>query len=152
MAVPAVEEILSDLIKIQTVNPPGGEIAAAQYLKHLFDIITFPTRLSNRNRDGLVLSPILAKVKKDSSIYHIPMSCRYQMVGIFHRFPARSRDGFVHGRGAIDCKGLVAVEACAVIHLAQTTKLTGSLIFAATADEEVGGALGAGVLSYQISG
>ena len=53
----------------------------------------------------------------------------------------------MHGRGAIDCKGLVAVEACAVIHLAQTTKLNGKLIFAATADEEVGGALGAGILS-----
>jgi hypothetical protein len=29
-SVPAVENILSDLIKIQSVNPPGGEIAVAQ--------------------------------------------------------------------------------------------------------------------------
>ena len=36
---------------------------------------------------------------------------------------------------------MVAVEACAVIRLAQTTKLKGKLIFAATADEEVGPAL-----------
>ena len=41
----------------------------------------------------------------------------------------------------------MAIEASAVIHLAQTTKLNGKLIFAATADEEVGGALGAGILS-----
>jgi len=32
-SIPAVEDILSDLIKIQTVNPPGGETTAAQYLK-----------------------------------------------------------------------------------------------------------------------
>ena len=37
MKMPAVEEILSDLVKIQSVNPPGGEIAVAQYLKRLFD-------------------------------------------------------------------------------------------------------------------
>ncbi len=65
----------------------------------------------------------------------------------FPPFSGEIKDGFVHGRGAIDCKGLVAVEACAVIHLAQTTKFNGELIFAATADEEVGGALGAGILS-----
>jgi len=65
----------------------------------------------------------------------------------FPPFSGEIKNGFVYGRGAIDCKGLVAVEASAVIRLAQTTKLNGKLIFAATADEEVGGDLGAGILS-----
>jgi len=43
--VPAVEKILSDLIKIQTVNPPGGEIAASQYLNVFSIIITSPMKL-----------------------------------------------------------------------------------------------------------
>ena len=30
---PEVENILSDLVRIQSVNPPGGEIGVAQYLK-----------------------------------------------------------------------------------------------------------------------
>ena len=33
----AVEDILADLIRIQTINPPGGEIEVAKYLKNLFD-------------------------------------------------------------------------------------------------------------------
>jgi acetylornithine deacetylase/succinyl-diaminopimelate desuccinylase-like protein len=65
----------------------------------------------------------------------------------FPPFSGEIKNGFVYGRGTIDCKGLVAIEASAVIQLAQTTKLNGKLIFAATADEEVGGDLGAGILS-----
>ena len=42
---PAVENILSDLIKIQSVNPPGGEIAVAQYLKNLFDNYDIPNEI-----------------------------------------------------------------------------------------------------------
>ena len=41
----------------------------------------------------------------------------------------------------------MAIEASAVIQLSQTAKLNGKLIFAATADEEVGGDMGAGILS-----
>jgi acetylornithine deacetylase/succinyl-diaminopimelate desuccinylase-like protein len=39
------------------------------------------------------------------------------------------------------------VEACTVIHLAQSLKSNGELIFAAVADEEVGGDLGMGIIS-----
>ena len=61
----------------------------------------------------------------------------------FAPFSGDIKDGFVHGRGALDCKGLVAAEACAVIEPARSAKLGGRLIFAATADEETGGAVGA---------
>ncbi len=43
--IPAVENILSDLIKIQSVNPPGGETEAAQYLKRLFDHYRIPNEI-----------------------------------------------------------------------------------------------------------
>ena len=59
----------------------------------------------------------------------------------FAPFSGEIKDGFIHGRGALDCKGLVAAEACAVIHLALNVKLKGKLIFVASADEESGGAL-----------
>ena len=32
-----VENILSELIRIESVNPPGGETAVAVFLKKLFD-------------------------------------------------------------------------------------------------------------------
>ncbi|GAG47371.1 unnamed protein product, partial [marine sediment metagenome] len=40
-----VENLLADLIKIQSVNPPGGEIAVAKYLKHLFDEYRIPNEI-----------------------------------------------------------------------------------------------------------
>jgi acetylornithine deacetylase/succinyl-diaminopimelate desuccinylase-like protein len=61
----------------------------------------------------------------------------------FAPFGGEIKDGFVHGRGALDCKGLTVAEAYAMIQLASTTNLKGRLIFAATADEETGGRQGA---------
>ena len=60
----------------------------------------------------------------------------------FDPFAGEIKDGFVHGRGALDCKGLVAAEAYAVLNLARSGKLGGRLIFAATAGEETGGVVG----------
>ena len=146
-AIPEVEEILSDLIKIQTVNPPGGEIAAAQYLKRLFDRYDISNEIIEPEPGRASFIAHLGKGEKRllylSHTDVVPASEGWD----FPPFSGEIRDGFVHGRGAIDCKGLVAVEACAVIHLAQTTKLNGKLIFTAAADEEVGGNLGAGILS-----
>jgi len=145
--IPSVEEILSDLIKIQTVNPPGGEIAAAQYLKRLFDRFNIPNEIIEPAPGRASFIAHLGE-GENSLLYlsHtdvVPVSDGWG----FPPFSGEIKDGFVHGRGAIDCKGLAAVEACAFIHLAQTTELKGRLIFAAVADEEVGGDLGAGVLS-----
>ena len=147
MKIPAVEEILSDLIKIQSVNPPGGEIAVAQYLKHLFDRYHISNEIIEPEPGRASFIAYLGEGEKRllylSHTDVVPASEDWD----FSPYSGEIKDGFVHGRGAIDCKGLVAVEACAVLHLAQTTNLNGTLIFAATADEEVGGALGAGILS-----
>jgi acetylornithine deacetylase/succinyl-diaminopimelate desuccinylase-like protein len=146
-AVSAVENILSDLIKIQSVNPPGGEIAVAEYLKKLFDNYNIPNEIIEPATGRASFIATLGEGEKKllylSHADVVPSSEGWD----FPPFSGEIKNGFVYGRGAIDCKGLVAIEACAVIQLAQTTKLNGKLIFAATADEEVGGDLGAGILS-----
>src|SRR4029079_16566787 len=54
-------------------------------------------------------------------------------------FSGAVRDGEVWGRGALDMKGQVAASAVAIASLAREGfEPTGDLIFAATADEEVG--------------
>ncbi len=145
--IPAVEEILSDLIRIQSVNPPGGETKVAQYLKNLFDRYQIRNEIVEPQPErASFVAYIGVGEKKLLYLSHtdvVPASEGWD----FPPFSGEISNGFVHGRGAIDCKGLVAAEACAVIRLAQTAKLNGKLIFAATADEEVGGALGAGVLA-----
>ena len=59
-------------------------------------------------------------------------------------FGGELRDGEVWGRGALDMKGQVAASAVAIASLAREGfEPAGDLIFAATADEEVGAGFGA---------
>ena len=129
------------------MNPPGGEIAATQYLKNLFDRYDIANEIIEPEPGRASFIAHLGEGEKKllflSHTDVVPASEGWDLPP----FSGEIRDGFVHGRGAIDCKGLAAVEACAFIHLAQTTKLNGKLIFAAVADEEVGGNLGTGILS-----
>jgi len=142
-----VENILSDLIRIESVNPPGGETAVALYLKKLFDGYKIPGEVieSTPGRGSFIAT--LGEGKKSilylSHIDVVPVSDGWS----FKPFSGDIKDGFVYGRGALDCKGLVAAEAYAVLTLAQTTHLKGKLIFTATADEEAGGGMGAQYLA-----
>jgi acetylornithine deacetylase/succinyl-diaminopimelate desuccinylase-like protein len=141
-----VENILSDLIKIQSINPPGGETAVALYLKKLFDEYKIPNEIIEGEPGRGNFIATLGEGKKSllflSHLDVVPVSDGWA----FPPFSGDVREGFVYGRGALDCKGLVAAEAHAVLTLAQSGKLNGKLIFAPVADEEVGGYLGAGYL------
>ncbi len=54
-------------------------------------------------------------------------------------------NGYVHGRGALDCKGIGITEAMALILLKRAgVQLDRDVIFLGTADEEAGGNAGAG--------
>lgn len=137
-----IESLLADLIQIQSVNPPGSETEVANYLKRLFDEYHIPNEIIEPSPGrGSFLAYLGEGEKRLLYLSHtdvVPASEGWS----FAPFSGEIKDGFVHGRGALDCKGLVAAEACAVINLARSTKFRGRLIFAATADEETGGTLG----------
>ncbi len=142
-----IETILSDLIRIESVNPPGGEIGVATYLKRLFDRQKIPSEIIESSPGRASFIATLGEGKRSllylSHADVVPVSDGWS----FPPFSGEIKDGFVHGRGALDCKGLVAAEAFAMLTLAQTTRLKGKLIFAATADEETGGKMGAQYLA-----
>ncbi|HEX9896169.1 MAG TPA: M20/M25/M40 family metallo-hydrolase [Dehalococcoidales bacterium] len=142
-----IENILSDLIRIESVNPPGGEIGVATYLKKLFDQQKIPCEIIESSPGRASFIATLGEGKRSllylSHADVVPVSDGWS----FPPFSGEIKDGFVHGRGALDCKGLVAAEAFAMLTLAQTTRLKGKLIFAATADEETGGKMGAQYLA-----
>jgi acetylornithine deacetylase/succinyl-diaminopimelate desuccinylase-like protein len=143
----SVEKVLSELIQIKSVNPPGGETGVASYLKRLFDEYGIPGEIiePEPGRGSFVAS--LGKGERSllylSHIDTVPVSDGWNL----EPFGGEIRDGLVHGRGALDCKGLAAAQACAVLNIAQNTRLKGRLIFAATAGEETGGVLGAKYLA-----
>jgi len=138
-----VENILSDLIRIDSTNPPGKEIGVASYLKNLFDEHKIPCEIIESEPGRASFVATLGEGKR-SLLYlsHedvVPVSDGWS----FPPLAGEIKDGFVYGRGALDCKGLVAAEAFAMLTLAQTSKLKGKLLFLAAADEENGGRLGA---------
>ena len=138
-----VEEILSQLIQIKSVNPPGGETEVAEYLKGLFDKAGIRNEIiESAPGRGSFIAYLGEGSRRLLFLSHtdvVPVTPNWDV----DPFSGAIKDGQVWGRGALDCKGLVAAEAYAVLQLAQNrASLNGQLVFAATADEEVGGAYG----------
>jgi acetylornithine deacetylase/succinyl-diaminopimelate desuccinylase-like protein len=142
-----VAELLQELIRIDTTNPPGNETRAAELLRDYLgdhgvesefyarspERANLVARLPGRG-DGprLLLLSHTDVVLADASEWNADP------------FGGELRDGEIWGRGALDMKGQVAAEAVAVASLARDGfEASGDLIFAATADEEVGAGFGA---------
>ena len=138
------EKLLSDLIKINTVNPPGNETAAADYLKKLFKEAGVESEIVEPEPGrGTFITRIGKGPKKLLYVSHldvVPVGDDWD----FEPFSREIKDGVIYGRGALDCKDLTAAQVVAALELlAEGVPLKGELIIAAMADEEKGGVLGA---------
>ncbi|MBU7014386.1 MAG: M20/M25/M40 family metallo-hydrolase [Theionarchaea archaeon] len=143
-----VVEILQDLIRIDTVNPPGNEGRGARYLGELFEKEGIEYQLvGEEGRENLVAS--LGEGKKRLLLLsHTDVVPASEEKWDLPPFSGEMDDGFIWGRGALDCKDLVAAEAYTLIRLKrEKAPLNGTLIFAACADEEKGGTVGAKLLT-----
>jgi len=141
------EKILSDLIRIDSTNPPGNETAVALYLKDLFHQAGVEGEViePEEGRGSFVIR-IGAGPKKVLYLSHsdvVPAGDGWD----FEPFSGEIKDGVVYGRGALDCKDLMAAQVSAALELLEEkAPLNGELIIAATADEEKGGHLGVSYL------
>lgn len=138
------EALLSDLIRIDTVNPPGNETAAAEYLKKLFSDNGLESEIIEPEKGrGSFIARIGKGSKKLLFVSHldvVPVGDDWD----FEPFSGEIKDGVIYGRGSLDCKDLTAAQVVAALELhAEGIPLNGQLIIAATADEEKGGRLGA---------
>jgi acetylornithine deacetylase/succinyl-diaminopimelate desuccinylase-like protein len=142
-----VTEVLQELIRLDTTNPPGNETHAATLLRdYLGDngvecelIARVPERANLVARiRGYAEGPRVLLLSHTDVV--LADSSEWQA----DPFGGELRDGEVWGRGALDMKGQVAAEAVAIASLAREGfEPNGELIFAATADEEVGAGFGA---------
>ncbi|HEX78314.1 MAG TPA: M20/M25/M40 family metallo-hydrolase [Dehalococcoidia bacterium] len=135
---PPVEVMLSDLIKLRSENPPGREIEVARYLQGLFHRFGVSSQVIEPEPGRANFIAQLGQGERCllflSHTDVVPAGEGWD----FAPFSGEIGDGLVRGRGALDCKGLVAAEAYAFLYLAQNADLKGRLILAATADEETG--------------
>ncbi|HEY7163464.1 MAG TPA: M20/M25/M40 family metallo-hydrolase [Candidatus Binatia bacterium] len=142
--------LLSRYIQIDTTNPPGNEIKAAEFFKEIFDregiesniIESAPQRgnilarlKGNGSKPAIVLLNHMDVVPADAKLWKEPP------------FGGDVKDGTLWGRGSLDMKGPAIVQLMAFLTLKRlNAPLKSDIIFVGTADEEAGGALGAGFL------
>ena len=138
-----VTELLQGLLRLNTVNPPGNETQAAELLRSYLEPRGVECRLYTRvpERANLVAripgrdpaAPRLLFLSHTDTVVADPAEWAADP------WSGELRDGEVWGRGALDMKGQVAASAVAIATLAREGfEPAGDVIFAATADEEVG--------------
>lgn len=140
---------LSEYIRVDTTNPPGNESRGVDYLAAIFDTagIAYETaesapgrgniwaRLDGGGKPALVLLNHIDVVPADPRFWTVPP------------LSGEISDGYIYGRGVRDMKGIAIVQLQAFLALhASGAELNRDVIFMATADEEAGGAYGAGWL------
>jgi acetylornithine deacetylase/succinyl-diaminopimelate desuccinylase-like protein len=145
-----VTDFLKGLIRIDTTNPPGNETAAAKYTAKTLESDGFECEvLESAPGRGSVVTRLKGTGKKPSLLMlsHLDVVAANPKEWSVEPFSGKIKDGFVWGRGALDMKGMTAVEVMALKLLKRNgVKLKGDVILAATADEEKGGEAGAGWL------
>jgi len=145
----AAPDRLAAYIRLNTTNPPGNETLGVEFFAAIFEAAGIPyetaesapgrgniwARLKGGDKPALILLNHIDVVSAD---------LRYWTT---NPFSGDIRDGHVWGRGALDMKstGIAQLQAFLALH-ASGKPLVRDVVFMATADEEAGGAMGAGWL------
>lgn len=140
---------LTEYIAVDTTNPPGNEDRGVAFFAAIFDREGIPyesvesapgrgniwARLEGGNEPALLL------------LHHMDVVPATATAWKTNPLKGVESDGYLYGRGTLDTKGLgiMHLEAFLALHRSHA-KLARDVLFMATADEEAGGALGAGWL------
>jgi acetylornithine deacetylase/succinyl-diaminopimelate desuccinylase-like protein len=145
-----VIHLLRDLICIDTTNPPGNETVAAKFLAEWLNREDFECELfESAPESGSVITRLKGTGEKPSLLLlsHLDVVAADAREWSVAPFAGVVKDGFVWGRGALDMKGMTAIEVMVMKLLKRNRiKLKGDVVLAATADEEQGGLSGADYL------
>jgi acetylornithine deacetylase/succinyl-diaminopimelate desuccinylase-like protein len=139
---------LRGLLRLDTRNPPGNEIRAAEYLRSLLEAEGISGEIVGPSRDR---GTFIARLRGAGSEPPLLLMSHTDVVAVepekwtHDPFSGDIADSFVYGRGALDMKQMVTMEAMTMLLLKRSgVRLKRDVIFMAAADEEVGGNQGAG--------
>lgn len=143
-------QFLSELIRINTTNPPGNETQAAHFIADFLAKDGFESEIfESAPGRGSIVTRLKGTGEKPSLLLlsHLDVVTANPAEWSVNPFAGAVRDGYVYGRGAIDMKGMTAVEVMTLKLLKKNNiPLKGDVVLAATADEEKGGEAGVGYL------
>jgi acetylornithine deacetylase/succinyl-diaminopimelate desuccinylase-like protein len=133
--------LLQEYLRIDTSNPPGNEIAAAEFFHRLFDEAGIPNSIypyaSGR-------ANLYARLKGDGSLRPLVLLNHTDVVQSGPKqwrvppFSGEIVDNELYGRGAVDMKDEGMIQAMVMLMAAkERLPLKRDLIFLAVADEEV---------------
>jgi acetylornithine deacetylase/succinyl-diaminopimelate desuccinylase-like protein len=141
---------LQDFIRVDTINPPGNETRAVEFIANILEAEGIPyqtaesapgrgnlwARLEGGDEPALIMLQHTDVVPADPAYWTVdPLS-------------GDIKDGYVWGRGALDMKGTGISQLATFISLHRAgVALNRDVVLVATADEEAGGFYGAGWLT-----
>ncbi len=137
---------LAELIRMDTTNPPGNELAAARYLAGILEKEGIPAEvIESAPGRGIVIARLRSAPVPDPSRALLLLG-HTDVVGVqrdkwtVDPFGGEVKDGYLYGRGALDMKGMVIANLAVVVALKrQGVRLDRDVIFLAEGDEEAGG-------------
>lgn len=145
---------LQALVRVPSVNPPGDVREAIRLVEEKLAAEGFATKVVGGTPEKVNL---VATLQGQAAGPRLAFNAHVDVVPIgeesawqYPPFGGEIHDGRVYGRGAGDDKASVTAQVMAAIALARSgVPFDGALIVTEVADEEIGGAAGAGYIVQQ---
>jgi acetylornithine deacetylase/succinyl-diaminopimelate desuccinylase-like protein len=152
-SVPDPVEVLRELLRFDTTNPPGNESACVEHIRELLVDAGIESELYARDPARPNLVARLAGTDGGAPLLlygHVDVVPTIGQRWTHPPFGADVVDGVVWGRGALDMKSGVAMMVTAFIRAKiEGSVPPGGLVLAILADEETGGDFGAKFLAEE---
>ena len=141
-------ELLQQLVRIPSPNPPGDTRAIADFIAEQMRAIGCEIRQPAPARKQPARNTIASlgrgepRIMLHAHIDTVPIAKAESQNWSVDPYAAALRDGALYGKGSIDDKAVLASMMLTMMEAAQQDQLNGSLILVAAAEEETGGQLG----------
>lgn len=143
----SAEELLADLVRLNTVNPPGNETICANYIANLMEAHGIEHRYLWRDENR---KSLYARLKGTGEKPPLLLYGHMDTVGVENQnwtvptHGAVVKDGCIWGRGTLDMKGFLVMYIMAMLTIKQEgILLPFDIILLCLADEEGDGLYGA---------
>ena len=113
-------QYLTDLVRLDTSNPPGNETRVAEYLKQVADCYGIPCELLGGDPQRLNFVARLKGTGKGRPLLlmaHSDVVPAERSQWTVDPFSGENRNGFIYGRGTQDDKSLLAAELAVMVEI-----------------------------------